>query len=156
MQDLQARLQHLSQILAQAYMRARLLWQHVVASWPAWTASLKYDVEYVVEYAIGVLPAWLATVRAALRAAYDDVRATAAMQQLASSVSTAAKDVSVNIRRLQQAVADTNQLASNRWVSKGLCSEVDTPQRNCSNSCVRCAQCLASLQCASAGLLLSW
>uniref|UniRef100_A0A383V5T0 Uncharacterized protein n=1 Tax=Tetradesmus obliquus TaxID=3088 RepID=A0A383V5T0_TETOB len=114
MQDLQARLQHLSQILAQAYMRARLLWQHVVASWPAWTASLKYDVEYVVEYAIGVLPAWLATVRAALRAAYDDVRATAAMQQLASSVSTAAKDMSVNIRRLQQAVADTNQLASNR------------------------------------------
>jgi hypothetical protein len=114
MQDMQARLQHVALVLAQAYTRAQLLWQHVVASWPAWTASLKYDVEYVVEYTIGVLPAWLATMHAALRAAYEDIRATVAVRQLVSSVSTAAKDVSANIRRLQQAVADTNQLASNR------------------------------------------
>jgi hypothetical protein len=125
MQGLQAQLQQLSRILAQAYMRAQLLWQHVVASWPAWTASLKYDVEYVIEYAIGVLPAWLATMRAALRAAYEDVKATAAMQQLASSVSSAAKDVSANIRRLQQAVAETNQLTSNRWVGELLLSSAE-------------------------------
>ncbi|KAF6265247.1 hypothetical protein COO60DRAFT_1623919 [Scenedesmus sp. NREL 46B-D3] len=114
MRDTQARLQHVALMLARACARASLLWQHIVASWPAWTASLKYDVEYVVEYAIGVLPACLVTVRAALQAAFEHIRATAAMQQLLSSMSSTAKDVGANIRRLRQTVAESTELASYR------------------------------------------
>ncbi|KAF6248441.1 hypothetical protein COO60DRAFT_1587796 [Scenedesmus sp. NREL 46B-D3] len=114
MQAMQAWLQLGAMVLAQSYTYASLLWQHAVASWPAWTASSQYDVEYVVEYAVGVLPAWLLMVQAALQAAHEETGAAAAMRQLVSSVSSTATDVGANIRRLRQAAAGTCQLASNR------------------------------------------
>ncbi|KAF6266654.1 hypothetical protein COO60DRAFT_7821 [Scenedesmus sp. NREL 46B-D3] len=114
MQDMQTWLQHVTMALAHGYTRASLLWQHAVACWPAWTAPGQQDVEYVVAHALGVLPAWLLTLQAALHAAFVGIGAPAAKPQLVSST---AKDAGSRIRRLRQAAAKVNQLASNRLAS---------------------------------------
>lgn len=114
LEDVQAKLQLMALTVAHAHERARTLWHYVVASWPAWTASFCKDVEYVVEYALGILPAWLVSMRAALHSIHNNIKTSAAVKHFVTTASGAARDVSAHISKLRQAVSDTSQLATYR------------------------------------------
>lgn len=63
-QEARAGVQALCLVLAATYQQAQSVWQIVLANWPEWQASLQEDAEIVFEYALVLIPAWLAAMHA--------------------------------------------------------------------------------------------
>lgn len=113
---LHARLQALCAMLTAAIQQAREAWQYVVISWPAWQASLAEDIEFLLEYTVGVFPAWIASLKAVLQKAYIHITSTPQVHQVAMMASNAAKDLSTSLQQLRRAIIETRQLTQRRWV----------------------------------------
>jgi hypothetical protein len=113
---LQARVAALCGVLARAYAHASASWRHVLACWPAWRASLQHDTEVVMEYALGLLPAWLAAARAGVAAACRDLLATASphVAPLTAATTAAVRAARQDAQRLRQAMEERVQAATAR------------------------------------------
>ncbi|KAF8069550.1 hypothetical protein HT031_001667 [Scenedesmus sp. PABB004] len=83
-----------------AAARAAALWAHCVACWPAWAASLAEDGEYVLEYALGVLPAAALAAHAALARAVAALVASPPAQRAAARAAAAGRALDAGTRRL--------------------------------------------------------
>lgn len=110
----QAGMQHVCLLLAGAYQQAQAMWQFVLANWPAWRASLQDDAESVLEYALGLIPAWLAVLYASVLRACQDLAASAPVQQVvavtAAAVAAAESSAVAATEAVQRSVQQIVQL----------------------------------------------
>lgn len=113
-QKAQAGVQHMCLLLAGAYQQAQAMWQYVLANWPAWKASLQDDTEVVLEYALGLIPAWLAVLHASILQACQDMAASAPVQQVfavtAAAVAAAESSAVAAAEAVQRSVQQIVQL----------------------------------------------
>jgi hypothetical protein len=102
--QVRARLHALCVLLAGTYQQACAAWRYVAAAWPAWRASLVDDGEVLLEYALGLLPAWLAVARASIVRVCHEAAASEPAQQLAALGATAAHAARRETQALQNAL----------------------------------------------------
>jgi len=112
-------LQALCLALAAASQQAQSTWQYVLANWPAWQASLQEDAEVLFEYAVGLIPAWLAVTHASVLRMSQEVAAWEPVQQVVSATTgavAAAEASAAAVRELaQQRLQETMQLVRPPW-----------------------------------------
>lgn len=108
------KVQTLCQILREALQQSQIVWQHVTSNWPAWHASLCEDAQYVMYYALGVVPAWIVCLQTAIQQAYASINSIPSIQRIATTASYASRSVSVSIQQIQKALAQAQHTFQSR------------------------------------------
>lgn len=108
-ESLQSRLKAVFRAVTAAYHRAQTVWQYVCVSWPAWQISLCEDIEFLVEYTVGLLSAWLITMYTALRRLYVTMLSAPRVQRVLAVASDSAAELTGSLKQLRHMVAAAQQ-----------------------------------------------
>jgi hypothetical protein len=91
-------------MLAGAAYQAHAMRQYVLAHWPAWQASLQEDVEILLEYAYGLIPAWFAVLHATVLQACQNAAAHEPVQLVLARCAAAAAAAEASATAATEAV----------------------------------------------------